>query len=373
MGRQTLADLLYRAQAELHDENIVTLLGEPSTGKTVVSALLKHALFDKFIPMHGGRFQAIVERGGDRIDRILKGMKVDCRFPSATTRVDAPKTVLEVHKMIGEGVGKIKLVFQDSSGEEYMELMHRELDDPKKRLEEILAHNNEDGKIGPFAPYVFSKVYLLAIECSKDKLNWDLKHASSAINTLHKIHTEANRTHNRKIMTNIAILFTKSDMLGDEEKNKPARELLERISELKSALQIHHRGQLECFKLSIDVEPETTSDRDLRVSHARKQANNTLQRKRNEYQQDVNNYVSAYITRAKKEGESRYDVDDLEEYVKDETLKAEQRFRASHPAPILEFDEREESEIKDKVKKGFTYSQDEYVRLITWIINRVCD
>lgn len=373
MGKQTLADLLSRAQAELHDENIVTLLGEPSTGKTVVSALLKHALFDKFIPMHGGKFQAIVERGGDKIDRILKGMKVDCRFPSATTRVDAPKTVLEVHKMIGEGAGKITLVFQDSSGEEYMELMHRELDDPKKRLEEILARNNEDGKVGPFAPYVFSKVYLLAIDCSKDKSDWDLKHAASTINTLHKIHTEANRTHNRKIRTHIAILFTKSDVLGDEDKNKPAHELLELIPELKSALQIHHRGQLECFKLSIDVEPETPSDKDRRVSSAREQALSNLQREHEEYQRKMGDYISSHITRVQKDGRTRYYGEDLKEYIKDEALKAKQKFRASHPAPSLKFNKHKESENKHKVKKGFTYSQDEYVRLITWIIDRVCD
>lgn len=370
MGKQALDDLLSKASSKLHDENIITLLGEPDAGKTVASALLKHALFDKFIPLHRGRFEAIVSRGSEEIDEILKEMKIDCVFPPATTRVDAPRVELEIYKMNGEGAGKSRLMLQDSSGESYMDLLRREFDDSKQRLEAILTHNNENGDVGPLAPYVFSKVYLLVIECAKNRSHWDVRHSSSAVHALRQVHEKARLTLNGKVRTPMAILFTKSDVLPDSDQGKPASELLGYMPELQSALKIVHRGKLECFKLSVAVEQESPKDRDRRVSRLRQRANDALALARADYEERLAKFADEAAARERKKRSEFYGS---EERVNEARSKAEQKFRSLNGKPALQFDESKESGIKDKVKNGFHYSQDEYVRLIEWIIARLYD
>lgn len=363
MAKPNRDELLSAARAELHDKNIVTLLGKTGAGKTVASALLKHALFDKFIPMHAGRFEAIVKKGGERIDEILAGMSVDCEFPPATFKVDAPKLELVVLKMIGEGAGKSTLMFQDSSGEKYTELLQDELVDPEERLEEILAYNIKNNEVGPLAPYVFSKVYLLAIQCPKEISGWHLQHSSSTINALCEIHKAAQLTHNQKIKSHIAILFTQADVLQEECLNKPASDLLELMPELKSALRLCHGGDLECFKLSIATELESEQDRDERI-RANKQTNKD---KRRQYNADLQKHTSESVARAREETEA--DGEALEDYLEEVATEASEAFQISHPAPVLESED--EIELKRKVKEGFEYSQNEYVRLLIWIIDRL--
>ena len=372
MAKQTLDDLLSKARDKLHDENIVTLLGEPDAGKTVASALLKHALFNKFIPLHGRRFEAIAVKGGEATDDVLRTMKSKGAFPPATLRANAPRLELEIYKMYGEG-NKSTLVLQDSSGENHMSMLRDEFDDPKERLEKILAYNNQNGGVGPLAPYVFSKVYLLTIECPEDSSSWDTLSPSSTIHALRQLHRAAKLTHNDKVTSHIAILFTKSDVLPDNDRHAPASQLLERVQELKSALKIVHGGKLECFKLSIDVEPESTQERDQRVGRSLQRAKDDLKREEDDYNQKLTASINEIAARAQKDKESEYDGEELEQYVKEAKSKADQRFRSSHPAPRLQFDESKEREIKNRVKKEFNYSQDEYVRLINWIIDRLYD
>lgn len=371
MAKQAPEDLLSKARDKLHDENIITLLGEPDAGKTVVSALFKHALFNKFIPLHGGGFEALVSKGGEEVDEILRGMQADHVFPPATKRVDAPQVELAVYKMKGEGAGKMRLVLQDSSGETYMDMLRKEFDDPNKRLEEILAYNNEKSDVGSLAPYVFSKVYLLVIECPVDSSHWDTLHSSGTITALHEIHAAAKLTHNKKIQTHIAILFTKSDMLDDGDRHKPPTELLRRMPQLESALKLLHGGELECFKLSIDVEPETPQDRDQRVQRLLQRANKNLELDLKDFEQRMYKFVEQTDARVRKELENEYSSD-IEERVKEARSNAEKKFLSLHPKPVRRFDAGKENATKHKLK-GFNYSQDEYVRLIGWIIDRLCD
>lgn len=369
MAKPALDDLLSKARDNLHDENIVTLLGEPDAGKTVASALLKHALFAKFIPFHGGRFEAMVVKGAETADRVLREMKAECAFPSATPSVDAPQVELEIHKMNGEVASKIKLVLQDSSGEACMDLLHEEFDDPEERLEAILE-KNRNGDVGPLAPYVFSKVYLLVIGCPDGNSDWDLNRSPSAVHALRQVHRAAKLTHNDKVRTHIAILFTKSDKLNDSDRIKPASALLESISQLKSALNIVHGGKLECFKLSVDVELESPEDRDRRVSRLRQRANDALALALGEYEEKMAKFADEAAARERKK---RSGYSGVEEYVEEARSKAEQKFRSLNAEPTLKFAESKESGIKHKVKQGFNYSQDEYVRLIEWIVARLCD
>lgn len=371
MDEPALEDLLSNARNKLHDENIVTLLGKPESGKTVAVALLKHALFDKFLPLRGGTFRALVEKGGERVDNILRRMQEDRNFPSSTRPVDAPQTEFTIYNMHGEMGGKSRLVLQDSSGEQYVELLDKQFDDPKERLAEILAANNENQDVGSLAPYVFSKVYLLVIECPPPNSRWELRHAARIIKSLKDVHEVANLTHNKKVMTDIAVLFTKADRLNDEDRNRPASELLGHIRELKDALEICHSGKLECFKLSIDTESEYPKDRDRRVIRERKEAQEDLERAQKEYDQRLKEHVAKSMTRAKKTVADQ--PRDAQKQDAAAASQAEQKFRSLHKAPTLNFDESAANKIGSKVNADFTYSQDEYVRLIGWIIDRLYD
>lgn len=371
MGEQTLQELLSNARDKLHDENIVTLLGRPDSGKTVAVALLKHALFGRFLPLHGDRFKAIVEKGGENIDQILRRMQEDRDFPPSTRPVDAPRTEFMIYNMHGKG-GKSRLVLHDSSGEKYVDLLDKHRNDPKERLTDILAVNNESQDVGSLAPYVFSKVYLLAIECPLPGSSWELQHEARVINALKEVHNLAKLAHNEKVRADIAILFTKADRLDEEDRRKPACELLDRIRELKDALEICHGGKLECFKLSIDVELESLHDRDQRVIHERNKAQEDLERAQKNYNQRLKEYVAKNVTRAKKTTADPPRESQKQDVTAAES-QAEQKFRSLIDAPILQFDESKASERKNKVNKDFTYAQDEYVKLIGWIIDRLYD
>ena len=373
MGKPTLDDLLSVAREGLHDENIVTLLGESDSGKTVVLTLLKHALFHKFVPFHGGKFEAVVVKGGEDANAILEGMRMGGSFPSATIPGASPQIELEIHKMSGEGAGKIKLMLQDRSGENYMELLQQEFDDPRERLEHILT-NNRTEDIGPLVPYVFSKVYLLVIECPDSISNWDVDRTPSAIHALRQIHRVAKLTQNDKVRTHIALLFTKSDKLKDDDRNKSGSELLKHIPELESALKIVHGGKLECFKLSIDVEDESPQDKDQRVARLRQLADEKLVYEQREYDQRLKRFVEKNAAGARQEAESEYtDEETIEQFVQEAESEAKQRFVAMNKKPELDFEEEKEDKIKQKVTKDFVYSEDEYVRLIDWIIERLYD
>ena len=379
MARQTLDDLLSKARDGLHGENIITLLGEPDAGKTVVLTLLKHALFHKFVPFHGGKFEALVAKGGEEVDVALRGMKENGIFPSSTIPTNSPHIELEIYKMSGEGAGKIKLMLQDVSGENYMSLLCTKFDDSKQRLEAILTRHNGSGSVGSLAPYVFSKVYMLVIERASENPDRDAEH-SRAIYALHQTHNAAKLTRNNKIKTDIAVLFTKSDALDGDDLSAPAPKLLERMPKLESALKKVHGGKLECFKLAIDVQRESPQDRDRRVIRSRQCANDRLKHEQRVYDQKLTKFVAQSAERARKEAESaygeevdesEYDADAVSRCVKEAESKAEQKFRSLNHVPVLDFDECKENKLKYRVRDGFTYSQDEYVRLIDWLIDRL--
>ena len=110
---------LEAARDELHDKNTVCFLGEVKSGKTVSSSLLKHALFNHFIPNHADDYQAIVSQGMDTINRSLGDMIIHSEFPASTLPVSDPKVVLNVYKMSGIGAGKVEIILRDSSGEHF--------------------------------------------------------------------------------------------------------------------------------------------------------------------------------------------------------------------------------------------------------------
>lgn len=91
LARRNKAGRLEEARDELHDKNTVCFLGEVKSGKTVSSSLLKHALFNHFVPNHADDYQAIVSHGMDTINRSLGDMIIHREFPASTLPVSDPQ------------------------------------------------------------------------------------------------------------------------------------------------------------------------------------------------------------------------------------------------------------------------------------------
>lgn len=361
---------LEAARDELHDKNTVCFLGEVKSGKTVSSSLLKHALFNHFIPNHADDYQAIVSQGMDTINRSLGDMIIHSEFPASTLPVSDPKVVLNVYKMSGIGAGKIEIILRDSSGEHFFTHLVKESLDSGDRLYDILNSSHGSDGVGPLAHYIFAKLYILTVDCS-DVASLEHKQSllANAIVTLNELHAAAKLTHNQKIDRPIAILFTKADLLNGSDSDQPAKKLLDRMPELKSALDTKHGGALACFKVSISTRVESERDKDKRVRR-QKQLYDEEYAKVAGLRRDAEEKISAECDQERKKMEHDLGATDLEAHMSEYEEKLRNRLN-SIPLP-KEFDE--EKVRKDQSYRPIsplTYTDDEYVKLIMWIISKL--
>ena len=357
------------ARAALHGKKTVCFLGEVKSGKTVSSSLLKHALVNYFVPDRPNDYQSVVSQGMDTINRSLGEMIMHRRFPAATLPVSDPRVVLDIYKMSGGGAGKFEIILQDSSGEHFFNYLISECRDPRARLREVLEHSLGSGRVGPLAHYVFAKLYIITIDCS-DIVELGHKQSlyANSIVTLHKLHTAASLTHNEKIKTPIAILFTKADLLGENDSPMLATKLLDAMPELKSTLALYHGGDLDCFKVSVSTSAESKSDEDERVEHARQEYDKE-RAKAAEQSRAVDEKIAAKCAQERKKVE--YDITGaaLEAHMLEYEEKLRSKLGPNIPTP-KQFDEgRIRQEQTHRPDKPLAYTHDEYVRLIMWIIS----
>lgn len=361
------------ARAALHDKKTVCFLGEVKSGKTVSSSLLKHALVNHFVPERQNDYQSVVSQGMDTINSSLGEMIMHRRFPAATLPLSDPRVVIDIYKMSGGGTGKFEIILQDSSGEHFFNYLMAECGDPPARLREILEHSLGSDRVGPLAHYVFAKVYILAIDCSDVAA---LEHQQSlyanSIATLHKLHAAASLTHNEKIRSPIAILFTKADLLDDGDSSRSADDMLDAMPELKSALNLLHGGDLDCFKVSVSTSPETRGDQDERVERA-KQDHYKKSAKAAELRKAADEAVAAKCDRERSRMEGNMTGVDLEAHMSEYEEKMRDKLDPKIPAPEQFDEESVRREQTRRPVKPLAYTHDEYVRLIMWVISQLVD
>lgn len=363
--------VLEEARSVLHDKNTVCFLGEVKSGKTVSSSLLKHALVNHFVPDRADDYQSVVSQGMDAINRSLGDMIIHGQFPAATLPVANPRVVLDVYKMSGGGAGKFEIILEDSSGEHFFNYLVQECTDPHARLLEVLEHPRGSGQTSPLAHYVFARLYVLTIDCSNVS---ELEHKQSllanSINALHKLHTAASLTRNEKITSPIAILFTKADLLNDGDATRPATKLLDRMPELKSALGMLHGGELECFMVSISTSPESRDDQDERVRREKLRFDIDCA-KINERRRRVDDEIAGKCARERRKVEDRFGEASLEAHMSEYEEKLRKRMNLK-PTVIRQFNEEViRQEQTRRPDKPLSYTHEEYVRLIMWIISQL--
>lgn len=354
-----LEQLIEKTRPQFNEKNIVAFIGEVSSGKTVVSALLKYTLSTSWIPKSNGKWEAVSSSGYDEINEIIREMKKGV-FPSPTPKKNYPKLVIDVHNMEGKPV-KIELILHDMSGENYASLLSKPYTNEEDRLIDILS---TDG-----AYLAYAKKYVILINC-ENKSQWDTDPSNAApmLSSIRKIKQLIHHTNSdEKIHSSIAIVFTKSDRLSPQDIKKTPEELMKDYTELQSSLNINYdRASLGLFKVFVDSKMETKKEADERVKKEEEKMKKEVESKTNALKQQIDaaveQAVSAVEKQARAAGQPPDQIQLLIENTRKQTL-AQYDEQLKQELPKLE-----KSDPIWKINDPFKYSESEYSKFISWIL-----
>ncbi len=360
-----LNQLIEKTRALYQDgKETVAFLGEVSSGKTVISALLKHTLVTSWIPKSKGKWEAVASSGHDSINEIIREMKKG-NFPSPTPKKEYPKLAVDVFNMEGKPL-KIELVLHDISGENYTDRLTEQFDSEEERLHNILS--------SPGDYLAFAKRYIILIDCEK-KVDWDTDPAKVArmISSIRKIKQIIHNTNSdEKIHNPIAIVFTKVDILSPEERKKTTEELLDDYPELRSSLNINHdKNSLVFFKVFVNAKKETIKEAEQRVKKQEAKLKKEYESKMNSLKQQIDAVVEPAISAAEKQaraaGQNEEQVKAIIEDIKNKTLEQYKDDLEEEPPEL----EEREKKLKPtwRVITPLKYSDAEYSKLISWILD----
>ncbi len=359
MSKKDSAKLLEVAKQQLKDKNIVAFIGESYCGKTVVSALLKFTLSNYFVPKSNGEFEAEVTKGNNIISSIIKRMMHHGFFPPHTLPYHKSPIMIDIYNTSGFG-GKIELILRDMSGEDYEDYLTTEYENADDRISDLLSEGKADGEsYSPLSHLIFSKIYVILVDCSKYN-EWITEQSNYAlmIRVLKQLKEKAEEISDGKFTAPIAIVFTKADLLPEEKKNVKASELINVMPELVSALHINHKGLIEYFLVSVNTEKATPED----IAQMR-----VLEQDDKKFTEETIQERLKRVFETAKKNAIQSGLDEQQSILKaNEIKKAE-----------LEKIEAEKKQFENlpnqifKLKKPITYSNSEYIRFISWIIERL--
>lgn len=362
MPKETLAQIIERTRPEYDGKENVAFLGKVSSGKTVVAALLKHTLAKYWIP--NSKWEMVPNSGYDEINEILRNMKKGI-FASATPRGNCPKLVLDLYHMEGKPI-KFELILHDMSGENYSYLLTDTLySNMDEQLTDILS--------GAGAYLAYAKQYIILIDC-KEKEDWDADVAKVApmISTLRAIKQKIhNFESNEQLHTPIAIVFTKSDRLTGGDENKSPRELANDYPELISSLRINHdQKHLGFFKVSVSSSKETTHDAELQIKKNYVKLQIKKEERLNIWDAQISPAIEQKVdsakAKAKEKGMTEVEIQNIIKNTREQaTKKYEEQFDQNYPQ--IE-NRNQEFESSWKVDIPLTYTESEYSKFISWIL-----
>jgi len=360
-----LNQLIEKTRALYQDgKETVAFLGEVSSGKTVVSALLKHTLATSWIPKSKGKWEAVASSGHDEINEIIRNMKKG-DFAPPTPKKDYPKLTIDVYNMEGKPL-KIELVLHDISGENYTDKLTKQFDSEEERIHNILS--------SPGDYLAFAKKYVILIDCEK-KPDWDTDPAKVArmISSIRKIKQLIHNTNSdEKIHNSIAVVFTKLDILSLKEREKSTEELLDDYPELRSSLNISHdKNSLVFFKVFVNGKKETVKEAEQRVKKQEEKLKKEYESKMNGLKQQINTAVEQAVSAAEKQaraaGQPEEQIKVTIENTKNKTLE-QYKDQLEEEPPELE-ERKKKLEPTWRVVTPLKYSDAEYTKLISWLLD----
>jgi len=361
---EKLETLIEKTRPQFQDKNIIAFLGEVKSGKTVVSALLYYHLRKDWIPKTKGKWDAVPSSGDDEINKILRKLKRGI-FTSPTPENEFPKLVIDVYNMEGKPA-KTELALHDMSGENYADLLSYEYEDEEDRLIDILS--------GDGSYLAYAKKYVIMIDCAENNFwDTDVCKVLRMIGSLRKIKQQIhNFDDDEQLHTPISIVFTKADRLSLVDSKKSANELVDEYSGLRSSLNINHdQNSLEFFKVSIASKLETLKQAKERVKNTEEELQKHFESKTKTLKQQIDTAVSQTVSAAKKqaeaEGQPSEQIKTIVENTKNQTLKKYKNQLEEEPPQL----KNKEKELQPtwKVDESFKYTESEYSKLISWILD----
>lgn len=250
--------IIQASKDDFAKKKTVAFVGERKSGKTVITAILKHAMVNHFI-VSNPQWKVWVIEGSSRINDITKKL-TNGKFPGSTLPGDASPITLEIFSNEGTG-GGIEITLQDMAGESKEKFLRKEFKNEDDRIRDIFTQQPIKGKpYGMLAHLAFAKIYVLVVDCGKFE-DWENEQSylANTIRSLSLIQKRVGNDNNGKIISPMAIIFSKYDRLPKEEQ-KTAEKLLEKLPEFKSALEIAHKGNRRLFLSKIKSNRRTAQE-----------------------------------------------------------------------------------------------------------------
>ena len=182
--------LLTRVKEDLDDKNIVTFLGPPNSGKTVIAVLLNDSIYAHFLEKYRDEYEVNTVDGYEFL-KDTRNVMLEGKFPS-TTLPDNQKEV--IFKIARKGpLGQvIQIRIKDISGEDYETLLISGDLVAERRVESVLhQHKTRSMRYGPLSFITMSKMYAVMIDCSSyskwKQLDLDYAHLLNSLLDFQKI------------------------------------------------------------------------------------------------------------------------------------------------------------------------------------------
>lgn len=366
-AKSTLEALIENTRPHFMNKKVVAFLGESGCGKTVVSALLKHALAKHFVPKSKGKWEAVQSSGYEYINSVIANMKRG-NYPDQTLEQQHPKLIIDVYNM-KEKPSKIELVLRDTSGENYTNLLSTEKNNFEQQMSDLLESPEKNAHL------IFAKMYVIMIDCAqKDFWDTDPSNITPMLSKLKKFKQKIHQFDEDKKMDNpIAIVFTKADRLKVKDKEKSAEELMKEYPGLESSLKINHNGPKAFFKVGVKSLKETEKQAVDRVHEKEKELMKKFELQTKAIKTSMQIAIDQAVSNAEKTArEASQTPDQISAAIETAKNQMRDKYKAQleQEPPKLE---NKEEKLKQKwiIEIPLTYSDSEYNSFISWILKKL--
>jgi hypothetical protein len=255
------APLLQAAIPLFQNSRQIAIIGPPKCGKTVVAALLYDAIVNKFIPTFKN-YRIQVNDGLDFLQKTLLTLKKG-EFPVKTPDNDVNKVDMILKQEVGTG-GSIEIKLNDLAGEVYEDFYLQDL--PRnERLYLTLKRVKGEKSFSDTTFLIFCKIYTILVD-SEDFQNWNKISFDNVrlLNAILQWKQAINTAPNGKITAPIAIIFTKTDLLDENIRNKSGEDLIkEFMPEFYQQLHSIVEPDPGFFKVHLEVKRNESNESDV--------------------------------------------------------------------------------------------------------------
>ena len=215
-----LAAGLDDARQEYSGRDVIAFVGQAGSGRTVVAALLQHTLATYWDPKFTEVYGSVI-RGRMALDNAMAGMR-NGMYPGETLRDGRPEIRIRLRNLRRDP-GEWEITIDGARGEGAVGLLAAGAP-PGRVLEAGMGH------------LLLAAKYVLVVDCTgRGTWDGDGPMAAAAVEGLARM---------RDIMPDgdgtgpeVAVLFTKADVLPAEMKYVPAGDLLESYGMLRDSLR----------------------------------------------------------------------------------------------------------------------------------------